>query len=138
MKPVITIAFLTAIVIVAAACQNDSQVEYTRYFTAGAEIYKAHCQNCHGEHGEGLASLIPPLTDTAFIKTNLHKIPCYLQNGLKDEIKVHGKTFSGNMPASGLAPIEIAQVLTYVSNSFGNKAGFTDNTSVAKDLSACK
>ena len=130
-------SFLMAVLII-ASCQNEQQVDYNRYYSAGAAVYQSHCQNCHGDKGEGLAALIPPLNDTLFLKTNKHQIACYLENGLKGKITVNNKEFDGVMPSTSLSPIEIAQVLTYVTNSFGNKAGLINNDEVAKDLKGCE
>lgn len=130
-------SFLMAILVV-ASCQDEQQVNYNRYYSAGAAIYQSHCQNCHGDKGEGLAALIPPLTDSVFLKTNRRQLACYLQNGLNGKINVLNKEFNGVMPSTSLSPIEIAQVLTYVTNSFGNKAGLINNDEVAKDLKGCE
>lgn len=130
-------SFLMAVLII-ASCQDEQQVDYNRYYSAGAAVYQSHCQNCHGDKGEGLAALIPPLTDTLFLRTNKHQIACYLENGLKGKITVNNKEFDGVMPSTSLSPIEIAQVLTYVTNSFGNKGGLINNDEVAKDLKGCK
>ena len=110
------------------SCQSDASIEYSRYYSAGAVVYHDHCRNCHGDKGEGLNGLIPPLTDTMLLKSNKNKLACQLKNGLSGKITVAGKAFDGTMPASDLSPIEIAQVITYVGNSFGNKQGvFTDD-----------
>ena len=129
---------LSAFIILIASCQSDQQINYTRYYTAGAAIYQSRCQKCHGEKGEGLAAMIPPLTDAAFIKQHLHQLPCYLQNGLKGKININSKEFEGQMPATSLSPIEMAEVLTCVTNSFGNKCGLIDNDAVEKDLKGCE
>ena len=130
-------SFLIAILVI-ASCQDEQRVDYNRYYSAGAAVYQSHCQNCHGDKGEGLAALIPPLTDSVFLKTHRHQLACYLQNGLNGKINIHNKEFSGVMPSTSLSPIEIAQVLTYVTNSFGNKAGLINNDEVAKDLKGCE
>jgi mono/diheme cytochrome c family protein len=122
----------------AYSCQSESEIEYMRYYTSGQELYKARCQNCHGAQGEGLAALIPPLTDSDYLKKNKTKLACYVQNGLQLPILVNGKAYNGQMPASGLAPIEIAQVLTYVQNSFGNKMGLHNVEQVNKELGKCE
>lgn len=138
MRNSLVIGLLSAIIVIIASCQNEQQVDYNRYYSAGAAVYQSHCQNCHGDKGEGLAALIPPLTDTLFLKTNKHQIACYLENGLKGKITIHNKEFDSQMPATSLSPIEIAQVLTYVANSFGNKAGLITNDEVEKDLKVCE
>ncbi len=55
------------------SCQSDSTIEFKRYYSAGALVYQSHCQNCHGMNGEGLAALIPPLTDTSSLKRIIQK-----------------------------------------------------------------
>jgi mono/diheme cytochrome c family protein len=137
MKISIITGLLVLVICLVYSCQSDEQIEYMRYYTAGQDIYKIKCQNCHGAQGEGLAALIPPLTDTVYLRANQNKLACYVQNGLKLPILVKGKAFDGQMPPAGLSPIEIAQVLTYVKNSFGNNMGLHDVVKVNRDLGKC-
>jgi len=135
-KAVIGLGILLIIAVI--SCQDDKSIEFARYYSSGSLIYQTHCQNCHGAHGEGLNGLIPPLTDSIFIKENLHQLPCLVKNGLKGKLKVSHKDFEGQMPAVDLAPIEIAQALTYVTNSFGNKLGTVNVDRVNTDLTGCR
>lgn len=121
-----------------AACQSDESLEFKRYYSSGALVYQQHCQNCHGVNGEGLSALIPPLSDSTYLRKNITALPCYIKNGLKGQITIKGKTFEDAMPANDLSPVEIAQVLTYVNNSFGNKLNTIDEQSVQKSLANCK
>ena len=136
LKLISGILFLFTVFIV--SCQNDGQIEFTRYYSGGSAIYQARCQNCHGAKGEGLQQPIPPLTDSAYLKKNKNSLACFLKNGLKGEIRIHSKPFDGEMPADSLAPIEIAKVLTYVTNSFGNKSGTINLQQVQADLAKCR
>ena len=121
------------------SCQSEEQQTYNRYYSMGSVLYIQHCQNCHGTNAEGLGNLIPPFTDSVYLRKNLAQLPCFVKNGLKDTITVAGKKFSNNMPAQGnLSSIEIAEILTYVTNSFGNKMGLLDAPTVNKDLARCK
>ena len=120
------------------SCQSDGSIEFKQYYSSGNIVYHDHCQNCHGTKGEGLAALIPPLTDSVFLKSSKTIIPCILQNGLKGKIIITGREFDGVMPASGLTPIEIAQVTTYIKNSFGNKLGIITVDEVNGNLAKCK
>ena len=126
------------LVVLAVACQTDEQVEFNRYYSGGSLIYQAHCENCHGEKGEGLQALIPPLTDSVYLKNNKTSLACFLKNGLKGKITINGHPFEGEMPAADLTPLEIAKVLTYVTNSFGNKAGVVNVQLVETDLGKCR
>ena len=120
------------------SCQSDSDVEYRRLYSSGSGLYTLHCQNCHGKNGEGLGLLIPPLNDSTYLKKNDRVLACFINNGLKGPVTVAGKAFDGAMPAGELAPIEMAEVLTFVKNSFGNKLGSAGLQQVNDDLSHCK
>ncbi|MGY4536393.1 mono/diheme cytochrome c family protein [Mucilaginibacter sp. UYNi724] len=135
------IGFIVALMAVAiASCQSDAEQEFKRYYTGGAAIYKTNCQNCHGARGEGLSSLIPPLTDTAYLNKNRHQLGCFIKYGIKETIiTVKGKAYEGAMPANvDLPAIDVAKVLTYVGNSFGNKMGTISVNEVDGDLAKCK
>jgi mono/diheme cytochrome c family protein len=126
------------IILFTAACQSDENLEFKRYYSSGALVYQQHCQNCHGTNGEGLSALIPPLSDSTYLRKNITALPCYIKDGLKGQIVIKNKTFEDAMPANDLSPVEIAQVLTYVGNSFGNKLNAIDEQSVQKSLAGCK
>ncbi len=136
LKAIAGIVFILAALIV--SCQSVEEVEYNRYFTAGSLTYQNHCQNCHGAKGEGLIGLIPPLTDTAFIKANKASLACAVKYGLHGKVTVSGRQFQEKMPPSNLPDIEIAYALTYIGNSFGNKLGKIDVEQVGVDLKGCK
>lgn len=121
------------------SCQSESELNYARYFVNGKGVYEKHCQNCHAADGAGLGMLIPPLTDTLFLKENKNQLSCIIKYGLNGKISVNGKIYDGRMPAERhLSDIEIGAVITYITNSFGNKQGLHDVNDVARDLGACK
>jgi len=136
LKIIIGLSFLLFVFI--ASCQSEQGIEFARYYSSGSLLYQSHCQNCHGTKGEGLNALIPPLTDTLFIKNNIHLLPCLVKNGLRGKVTINKREFTEKMPPNDLAPIEIANVLTYVANSFGNKRGTIDVTQVGNDLNNCR
>ena len=121
-----------------SACGDDQSIKYQRYFADGSQLYKVHCESCHMNDGSGLAALIPPLTDSTFLYQNRKKLPCFVVYGLNDAIKIKGKIYQGLMPAEKhLAPIDLAKVLTFVTNSFGNHQEIYDVTEVEKNLQQC-
>ena len=120
------------------SCQNDRQIEFNRYFSTGSTVYQMHCQNCHGVKGEGLQGLIPSLLDSAYLKKNKEQLACFVKTGLKGKIIIAGKQFEGEMPPNDLSPVEIAQVLTYITNSFGNKMSTITTQQVNDNLAKCK
>ena len=126
------------IAIVISSCQSEAELTFQRYYTSGQVVYQNRCQNCHGANGEGLGAVIPPLTDSVFLRTNLHRLPCFIKYGVLESLIVHGKSYAQQMPPQGqFTPIDIAEVLTYVGNSFGNKMGVIEEPGVGEDLGKC-
>ena len=87
----------------------------------GEAVYIAACASCHMPAGEGLESVFPPLAKTTYLKNQQRAIGIIL-HGQEGEITVNGKKYNTPMAAlPQLTDTEIADVLNYVSNSWGNK-----------------
>jgi mono/diheme cytochrome c family protein len=138
MKLKVIIGICLLLIVFAVSCQNEEQLEFTHYYSSGKLTYQAKCQNCHGANGEGLHGLIPPLTDSAYLKLNKATLACAIKYGLKGKLSISNRSYEGEMPASDLAPVDIAGVLTYVTNSFTNKMGLVTSQQVEIDLAKCK
>ncbi len=97
-------------------------------FVKGLEVYnrEGHCATCHQEDGNGLpAAQFPPLTQTKWVLGDKDKLIKLTLHGLLGPIVVKGKKYPGQVPMTpfkGLSDEEIASVLTYVRNDFGNQA----------------
>jgi mono/diheme cytochrome c family protein len=132
------ILFVLVVTCMFTSCQSDEEIEFKRYYSSGSLVYQTRCQNCHGAHGEGLLGLIPPLTDSGYLKTNKKNLACVVKYGLRGKITIKNRIFEEKMPPTRLSPIEIANVLTYITNSFGNKSGMITNQQIEKDLAGCR
>ena len=86
----------------------------------GQVIYSNNCVACHQSKGEGIENVFPPLAGSDLIKNYKSQAIDAVANGLQGPIKVNGKVFNGVMPAWDLSDEDIANVLTYVYNSWGN------------------
>ncbi|WP_410221602.1 c-type cytochrome [Pedobacter sp.] len=138
-KYVLAIVFSLLIGSSILSCQDEGQIEQAKYLTGGKDLYKLHCQNCHGENGEGLGELAPPLTDSVFLADHKQKLACYIKNGLSDTITVNGIKYDSKMPGfKQLNDIDIAKLIVYITNSFGHKQGMYKYEQVAADLQNCK
>jgi mono/diheme cytochrome c family protein len=97
-------------------------------FLAGHEIYfrDAHCATCHQPDGKGLDPAYPPLENTIFVNGNPERLIKITLYGLMGPLEVNGKKFKGDVPMTPFGGLlndkEVADVLTYVRNSYGNKA----------------
>ncbi len=102
----------------AAPAQSGIKASITR----GKQVYLQQCLACHQVDASGVPNMNPPLIKTKQVlgdKTALIKI---VLNGLKG-VDIDGDSYNGVMaPHPDLTDREIADVLTYVRNSFGNKA----------------
>ena len=97
-------------------------------FKLGKTIYskEGYCITCHQADGKGLsASGFPPLSDQ-WVQGNEERLIKIVLKGLLGPIEVSGKQYPGQVPMTPFAGLlndkEVAAVLTYVRNSFGNKA----------------
>lgn len=98
-------------------------------FNLGKEIYmkEGYCTTCHQPDGKGLTSSgFPPLTNTKWVTGSEERLIKVVLNGLLGPIEVDGKKYPGQVPMTPFAGMlndnEVAAVLTYVRNSFGNQA----------------
>lgn len=89
----------------------------------GATVYNK-CIGCHGGNGQGDGANYPPLAGADWVTGDTQALAMIILHGLQGEIQVNGQTWNGNMPAqaSGLGAGDLAAVMTYVRNSWGNAA----------------
>lgn len=89
----------------------------------GKAVYAKTCITCHQADGGGLGNMNPPLIKTEYVLGDKARMIHIVLNGFKEDVEIDGQTYQNTMPAqSYLKDDEIADVLTYVRNSFGNKA----------------
>jgi nitrite reductase (NO-forming) len=105
-----------------AAAPPKAASTFDERFVAGKSVFLNVCAACHQTNGEGIPGAFPPLVKSDFLLANRSRAIGAIKNGLSGVIKVNGKSFDGVMPALGLPDEDIANVLTYISNSWGNKA----------------
>jgi len=114
----------------------DPEILYQQYMVHGLRLYQEKCANCHQKNGAGLKRLIPPLIQADYLQ-DLVKTACSIKNGLKGEIMVNGISYDQPMPAAGLTDLEIAEIITYINNAWGNKGGLSHVNEVSKALAKC-
>jgi mono/diheme cytochrome c family protein len=93
--------------------------------TRGKQVYETVCMACHQIDGQGIPRMAPTLVKTKWVLGDKKKIIQFVLKGLPGgEIEIDGETFANAMPPqeNSLTDQQIADVLTYVRNSFGNKA----------------
>ncbi len=89
----------------------------------GENYYKQYCMACHQKDGMGVPSLNPPLSGTDWVLGNKKRLIDVVLNGLSEEIEIDGEVYSNAMGSfAALSNSEIALVLTFIRQSFGNDA----------------
>ena len=117
---------------------DTDQVKFEKYIILGKDIYITNCNNCHQPNGKGLHGIIPPLANSDYLESSQLEIPCLLKHGSKDSITVNGLAYPPQMPAHNLSNLELAEVITYINNSWGNEFGFTPVITIDKMLRDCQ
>jgi len=88
---------------------------------AGKGVYAQNCAACHQLKGEGIPSAFPPLAKSDYLMKDKNRAIDVVIKGLTGDIVVNGTPYNGVMPALGLSDDDVANVLTYIRNSWGNK-----------------
>lgn len=98
-------------------------------FIAGKKIYErdGYCGTCHQSGGEGLsASQFPPLAESPWVTGSPDRLIKLTLKGLQGPMELLGKSYSGQVPMTPFEGLlndeEMAAVLTYIRNAFGNEA----------------
>jgi nitrite reductase (NO-forming)/hydroxylamine reductase len=100
---------------------------------AGETTFKAACIPCHQPDGKGLPGVFPPLAGSDFLQADKKRAIGIVLHGLTGKVTVLGKTFDSAMPPmTQLSDAEIANVLTFVLNSWGNAGGSVATAQVAQ------
>ena len=114
-------------------------------FLKGKAIYgrEGYCNTCHQPDGGGLSpSGFPPLAGTPWVTGNEERLIKITLKGLQGPIEVLGQKYGGQVPMTPFAGLlndeEVAAVLTYVRNSFGNRASTINPAQVKKVREATK
>jgi mono/diheme cytochrome c family protein len=132
----ITVALMAAIATSLSASSIETRVPAlaaTSSAPAGQKIYNANCSACHNANGTGESGVFPPLAGNPMVTGSPDKVIAAVKDGLTGAATVNGKTYSGAMPAwkGKLSNADIADVITYIRSSWGNKADAVTETQVA-------
>ncbi len=113
------------------------KAKFEKYMILGKEVYKTNCKNCHQTDGLGLRGIIPPLSGSDHLQSHQQDIPCLLIKGSKDSILVNDVIYPPQMPAHDISNLELAEVITFINNTWGNEYGFVKVKDVDKLLAEC-
>ncbi len=125
---------------IAKAKNQSNQKKLAALYPRGAKIFTTLCQTCHGPDGNGVTALAPPLNKSNWVQGNKNQLIPIVLFGLTGPINVSDHLYkspeiNGDMPGIGsndeYSDEDIAQILSYIRNSWNNKASVI----TAKDIS---
>ena len=117
---------------------NTNSVKFRQYYVKGEELYLKHCSNCHQPTGAGLGLVYPPLNTSDYMEKNFESVLCPMKYGMKGEVIVNGKNFSQPMPGvMELTDLEIAEIATYIYNTWDHQRGLVDVTEASRITDSC-
>jgi nitrite reductase (NO-forming) len=106
----------------AASALEKGTLDIKTQIAAGEMLFKGTCSVCHQAHGNGLPNVFPPLAKSDFLMANKQRSIEIVLKGLTGAVTVNGKQFNSVMPPmSQLRDDEIANILTYARNTWGNQ-----------------
>lgn len=139
--------FLVIVLVVFTACTGKKDgkstsaadnVKFEQYLVEGQQLYTMHCSNCHQVNGEGLGRLYPPLAKSDYLLEDIDRAICIIRNGQEGKIVVNGVEYNQPMPGiTTLKKLEIAEIATYIYNSWGNEEGMIGIDKVDEALANC-
>ncbi|SDS09526.1 Cytochrome c, mono-and diheme variants [Mucilaginibacter mallensis] len=119
--------------------QATSQTTMAASIARGKVVYTNVCLPCHMADGGGVQNMNPPLINTTYVLGNKTALIKIVLHGFNEDVEIKGQTYSNTMGAhDDLSDRQIADVLTYVRHSFGNKASTVKATEVSKVRTASR
>jgi nitrite reductase (NO-forming) len=100
---------------------------------AGQALFAGTCSVCHQPNGTGLPGVFPPLAKSDFLAGDVKRALSVVLHGLSGKVSVNGQEYNSVMPPMNqLNDDEVANILTYVLNSWGNPGGQVSKDDVKK------
>jgi len=136
--------YLITVVILMLSCssqsgqQQDYSPKFQQYYVQGGVLYQKYCSNCHQNNGKGLARLYPPVDQSDFMANNFEEVVCIIKYGKQGPLLVNGIDFNMGMKGNpALTELEVAEIATYIYNTWSHKRGLADVKEVTQILSNC-
>lgn len=121
----------------AAKSAHAGDLTLEEQVAAGKELFNGTCATCHQPNGDGLPGVFPPLAKSDYIAADRKRLTSVMLHGLQGPVTVNGKEYNSIMPPMNqLTDDEVAQLATYVLNSWGNPGGHVTKAEAAETRKA--
>lgn len=113
--------------------QNDDEaIALTGDMAKGQKLYQQHCLACHMDNGKGVPGMNPPVAGTDWVTGDKERLINVILKGMSEPTEINGETYQNAMASFDyLKDDEIALILSYIRNSFGNEASKISGEEVA-------
>jgi cytochrome c551 len=112
--------------------------KFSQYMVEGERLYRMHCSNCHQRDGGGLRRVYPPLAGSDYMQTHFREVICGMKYGLQGEITVKNVKYNQAMPGVlSLTELELAEIATYIYNTWGQDRGIIESQDIRLLLDSC-
>ena len=106
-----------------AVASNDQEVEIDPALIPGKKVYDAFCSACHQANGKGAPGMNPPLAGTDWVTGDKARLIKVILNGMSEPVEINGEIYQNIMASHAfLSDQQIADVLSYIRNTWGNDA----------------
>lgn len=113
--------FFLLTVILAISLQSFNQQPSAANLQNGKTVYETYCMSCHQENGNGIEGAFPSLVKSGNL-VDKNRLVQIITKGMRGPIEVKGVKYNGEMAGVELTDKEVADVVNYIRNSWGNKA----------------
>ncbi|SHK47246.1 c-type cytochrome [Rhodothermus profundi] len=102
------------------------------FMQLGRRVYQNYCATCHQPNGQGVPGIYPPLTPNEWVQGDKGRLIRLVLHGAQGEMRVGEEVYNNVMTAHDfLTDEQIAAVLTYIRQHFGNQAAAVSPEEVA-------
>lgn len=98
----------------------DQETLKSESISRGKLVYQDMCVTCHLPNGKGVSKAFPPVADSDFLRNKQNESIRGVKKGMSGKIVVNGITYNSVMSPLGLSDKEVADVMNYINNSWGN------------------
>jgi len=125
--------FLLALLFTGFYHSVAAQTSLDESMNRGSKLYKSKCAVCHKKDGTGKGKNFPPLALSDFLVNYREASIRGIKYGFEEPLTVNGKLYKKEMKPVPLSNAEIADVMNFISNSWGNTS---DKTTTVEEVEA--
>ena len=134
------VGYLIIIFLIATllSCNSSPEkIKFRRYMVAGERLYELHCASCHMPDGRGFQKLYPPLAGQPFLMEEFERSICLIRYGSNDSLVINDIQYTLPMPDLQLTDLDVAEIATFIYNSWGMEKGMIDVNEVITIVKDC-